>query len=103
MAADRWLRKYFVALPLVRGTELNGAMVVYRLIIRSSTGWSPSDQDRVSNRAGALAEPAPRLTDHGFELSVKAPTADAALDSVEAAVHGIHSHTGVYLATELVF
>jgi hypothetical protein len=52
-------------------------------------------------RAEALREPPAQLTEQGFELSVEAKTADAARERVEAAVHGIHSHTGVYLATEI--
>jgi hypothetical protein len=77
------------------------AMLVFRIVIRSWTGWSIRDQNRVLTRAGALRDPPGQLTERGFELSVEAKTADAARDKVEAAVNGIHSHTGVYLAAEI--
>jgi hypothetical protein len=76
-------------------------MLIFRVVIRTSTGWSGSDQDRVLTRAGALREPAAQLTEQGFELSVEAKTAAAAREKVEAAVQGIHSHTGVYVAAEI--
>ncbi len=76
-------------------------MLVFRVVIRALTGWSVSDQKRVAARARALQEPPARLTEHGFELSVAARTAEAAREKVEAAVQGLHSHTGVYLAAEI--
>ncbi len=82
-------------------TRRPGQMLVFRVVIRGLTAWSISDQKRVVARAGALQEPAARVTEHGFELSVEARTAEAAREKVEAAVQGIHSHTGVYLATEI--
>lgn len=76
-------------------------MPVFRLIIRSSTGWSDRDQARVVARAEALQTPPARVTELGFELSVHADTAEAAKAKAESAVHGIHSHTGVYLEEEI--
>jgi hypothetical protein len=76
-------------------------MPVFRLIIRSSTGWSDRDQARVVTRAGALKTHPARVTELGFELSVNADTAEAAKAKAESAVHGIHSHTGVYLEEEV--
>jgi hypothetical protein len=55
----------------------------------------------VLTRAGALRERPGQLTEQGLELSIEATTADAARERVEAAVHGIHAHTGVYLAGEV--
>jgi hypothetical protein len=78
-----------------------GEMSVFRLIIRTSTGWSKRDQVRVLARAAALEEPKAELTDRGLELSVEADSRDIAKERVEAAVHGIRSHTGVYLAGEV--
>jgi len=76
-------------------------MLPFRVVIRSSTGWSSQDRNRVLRRAGALQEPPAELTERGFELSLRAKAAEAAREKVEAAVQGIHSHTGVYLTTEL--
>jgi hypothetical protein len=76
-------------------------MPVFRLVIRSSTGWSARDQSRVSTRAEALQEPPAQVTGRGFELSVDADTGEAARARVEMAVQGIHSHTGVYLEREV--
>jgi hypothetical protein len=76
-------------------------MPVFRIVIRSSTGWSARDQTRVLLRAGALLEPPAQVTDRGFELSLDAATGEAARAKAEASVHGIHSHTGVYLEEEL--
>jgi hypothetical protein len=75
-------------------------MSVFRVIIRTSTGWSKRDQVRVLSRAAALDEPEAQLTDRGLELSVEADSREVAKERVEAAVHGIRSHTGVYLAGE---
>jgi hypothetical protein len=76
-------------------------MSVFRLIIRTSTGWSKRDQVRVLTRAAALEEPQPELTDRGFELSVEADSSEVAKQKVEAAIHGVRSHTGVYLKGEV--
>jgi hypothetical protein len=76
-------------------------MSVFRLIIRTSTAWSKRDQVRVLARAAALEEPQAELTDRGLELSVEADSRDIAKERVESAVHGIRSHTGVYLAGEV--
>jgi hypothetical protein len=76
-------------------------MPAFRLIIRSSTGWSDRDQARVVTRAEALKAPPARVSELGFELSVKAATAEAAKAKAESAVHGIHSHTGIYLEEEI--
>lgn len=76
-------------------------MPVFRLIIRSSTGWSQRDQIRVLARAKALGEPPPQVTERGLELSVEANSGEAAKATVERAVHGIHSNTGVYLEEEI--
>jgi hypothetical protein len=76
-------------------------MSVFRLIIRTSTGWSKRDQVRVLARAAALEEPQAQLTDQGLELSVEADSREVAKERVETAVHGIRSHTGVYLAGEV--
>ncbi len=76
-------------------------MSVFRVVIRSSTVWAEADRARVLRRASALEQPPSALTDRGLELSLEAETAEAAKQQVEAAVHGIHSHTGVYLAAEL--
>src|SRR5439155_424626 len=73
----------------------------FRLVIRSSTGWSERDRARVLARAKGLGSPPSQVTARGFELSVGADTAEAARTRVELAVHGIHSHTGVYLAEEI--
>jgi hypothetical protein len=76
-------------------------MSVFRLIIRTSTRWSNRDQLRVLARADALEEPQAELTDRGLELSVEADSREVAKERVEAAVHGIRSHTGVYLEGEV--
>lgn len=76
-------------------------MPIFRLVIRSGTGWSERDQARVVTRAAALQTPPARVTELGFELSVEADTAEAARAKAESAVHGIHSHTGVYLEEEV--
>lgn len=76
-------------------------MPVFRLVIRSSTGWSARDQTRVVGRVGALEEPPAQVTERGLELSVDADNGEAATAKVEAAVQGIHSHTGVYLEEEI--
>lgn len=77
------------------------AVPVFKLVIRASTGWSDRDKTRVMRSAGALHDPPSRVTDRGFELAIKARNAEAARTKVEAAVNGIHSHTGVYLQEEL--
>jgi hypothetical protein len=76
-------------------------MSVFRLIIRTSTAWSQRDQLRVLARAVALDEPQPELNDRGLELSVEAASSEVAKQRVEAAIHGVRSHTGVYLKGEL--
>jgi hypothetical protein len=45
--------------------------------------------------------PPARVTELGFELSLIADSAEAARAKAESAVHGIHSHTGVYLEEEI--
>lgn len=79
----------------------SSSMPSFRLIIRSSTGWSNRDQARVAARARALPMPPARVTELGFELSVNAHTAEDAKLIAESAVQGIHSHTGVYLEAEV--
>jgi hypothetical protein len=78
-------------------------MAVFRLVIRSSTGWSQRDLERVSRRAGALRRPPAEVTSRGVELMLQARSSDAARVKLETAVQGIHSHTGVYLDEELRF
>ena len=87
--------------PKASPTDDSWSMPAFRLIIRSSTGWSDRDQARVVAGAEALKAPPARVTELGFELSVKAGTAEAAKARVESAVHGIHSHTGIYLEEEI--
>ena len=76
-------------------------MPVFRLIIRSSMGWSQRDQIRVLTRAEARREPPAQVTERGLELSVEADSGEMAKATVERAVHGIHSNTGVYLEEEI--
>ncbi len=76
-------------------------MAVFTLIIRTSTEWSRRDQLRVLAGAGALDEPRPQLTDRGLELSVEAESIEVAKQRVEAAIHGVRPHTGVYLKSEV--
>jgi hypothetical protein len=76
-------------------------MPIFKLVIRSSTGWSDRDQTRVLKLAGALSEPPAAITERGFELAMEAATGDEAKAKLEKAVHGIHSHTGVYLEEEI--
>jgi hypothetical protein len=76
-------------------------MPVFRLVIRSSTGWSQRDLERVSKRAGARRRSPAEVTTRGVELMIQAPNGEAARAKLEAAVQGIHSHTGVYLHEEI--
>jgi hypothetical protein len=78
-------------------------MPIFKLVVRSSTGWPRHDLDRVSRRAGALRHPPAEVTDRGLELMMNAPSREAARVKLETAVHGIHSHTGVYLDEEVRF
>jgi hypothetical protein len=78
-------------------------MPVFRLVIRSLTGWSQRDLERVSKRAGALRRPPAEVTSRGVELTLAANSREAARAKLEAAVQGIHSHTGVYLDEEANF
>jgi hypothetical protein len=77
-------------------------MPVFKLVVRSSTGWSDRDRERVSRLAGALGPPA-QVTNRGLEISVEAPSREAARAKLENAVQGVHSHTGVYLDDETNF
>jgi hypothetical protein len=78
-------------------------MPVFKLVIRSSTGWSQHDLERVSRRAGALRRPPAEVTSRGVELRLAAHSREAARVKLESAVQGIHSHTGVYLDEEMRF
>lgn len=78
-------------------------MAVFKLVIRSSTGWSQRDLERVSRRVGALRRPPAEVTSRGLELLVDADDREAVRAKLESAVQGIHSHTGVYLEEELRF
>lgn len=78
-------------------SEVVVRLPVFRLIIRSSASWSDEDQMTVSTRAQSVEDPPALLTERGFELSVHADTGEAARAKVEMAVHGIHSHNGVYV------
>jgi hypothetical protein len=74
---------------------------VYKLVIRSSTGWSKRDLERVSRLAGALRHPPAEVTSRGLELQLSARNREAARAKLEMAVQGIHSHSGVYLDEEI--
>jgi hypothetical protein len=76
---------------------------VFKLVIRSLTGWPQRDLERVSRRARALRRPPAEVTDRGVELMLAAPSREAALARLETAVQGIHSHTGVFLDEEMAF
>ena len=76
-------------------------MPIFKLVVRSSTSWPRRDLDRVSKLAGALRHPPAEVTDRGLELMLDAPSREAARAKLETAVHGIHSHTGVYLDEEV--
>ena len=78
-------------------------MPIFKLVVRSATGWPRQDLDRVSKLAGALRNPPAEVTDRGLELMMNAPSPEAARVKLETAVHGIHSHTGVYLEEEVRF
>jgi hypothetical protein len=78
-------------------------MPVFKLVIRSFTGWSQRDLERVSGRAGALRRPPAEVTNRGVELLLAAPSREAARTKLETAVQGIHSHSGVYLDEEIRF
>ena len=51
--------------------------------------------------AGALTDPPAEVTGRGFAVAMNAATGEAARTKLEMAVHGIHSHTGVYLDEEI--
>lgn len=88
---------------LVHARRQSIAVAVFKLVIRSSTGWSQRDLERVSRRAGALRRPPAEVTSRGLELMVHAADREAARAKLESAVQGIHSHTGVYLDEEIRF
>lgn len=78
-------------------------MPVFKLVIRSLTGWPQRDLELVSKRAGALRRPPAKVTSRGVELMLAAPSREAARTKLETAVQGIHSHTGVFLDEEMAF